>query len=263
MKKRKKYTDEELISELCRFVEEEGFIPNTYILTTKRGYIPYQSYIARYGSLDNALEIAGLPLNQYHSDSNLDGTEVCCYCGKRADEINGFRSWLYDNGFRYCEEHRRGPDYIKGTLDVNSATAQGRIGEILVVKVLNINKEHDCNRISCHYKFDLIHEKYGKIDVKTSKLSIKNMWLFNFKAKKEANTYICIGLSSNRKTVEHVWIVPNEREIKDLKILNIANKHVSLLNNSKWEVDNEPYNIAYHSMSLDSCKMMVDKNKYV
>ena len=263
MKKRKKYTDKELISELHRFVEEEGFIPNTYILTTKRGYIPYQSYIARYGSLDNALEIAGLPLNQYHSDSNLNGTEVCSYCGKRADKIPNFRQWFYENGFRYCEEHKRGPDYKKGTLDVNSTTARGRIGEILVAKVLNIGKEHDCNRISCHYKFDLIHEKYGKIDVKTSKLSIGNAWRFVFRAKKEANSYICIGLSLDRKNVLHVWIIPNKGEIRNLIGLGISNKHVSLLNNNKWEIDAKPYNDALHSMSLDNCKMMVDKSKYV
>ena len=263
MKKRKKYTDEELISELCRFVEEEGFIPNTYILTTKRGYIPYQSYVARYGSLDNALKIAGLPLNQYHNDSNLNGSEVCCCCGKRADEISGFRSWLYDNGFRYCEKHRRGPDYIKGTLDVNSATARGRIGEILIAKVLNIGKEHDCNRISYHYKFDLIHEKYGKIDVKTSCSYNNCYWSFVFKKKQEADTYICIGFSSNRKNVEHVWIVPNVGKIKDLTSFNINCKNASLLNNSKWEVNVRSYNYVYNSMSLDNCKMMVDKSKYV
>jgi hypothetical protein len=259
----KKYTDKELISELCRFVEEEGFIPNTYILTTKRGYIPYQAYIARYGSLDKALIVANLPLNQYHDDSMLDGTEVCCYCGKRADEIFGFRNWLYDNGFRYCEKHRRGPDYIKGTLDVNSATARGRIGEILVVKTLGIGKDHDCNRISCKYKFDLYNEQYGKIDVKTSKFSIKNMWTFNFNKKQDADTYICIGLSSDRKNVLHVWIVPNEGQIKNLTGLGISNKHVSLLNNSKWEVDSKPYDDALHSMSLDNCKIMVDKSNYV
>ena len=195
----------------------------------------------------------------------LDGTETCSYCGRRADEIPNFRQWRLHDYRRYCEQHGANGlrDYVKGNLDINSKVGCGRSGEILVIKTLGIGKEHDCNRISCGHKFDLYHKDYSKIDVKTSLLSnSKNShWKFNLFAKKEVDTYICVGLSFDRNIVEHVWIVPNEGEIRNLNGLVIYNAHVSLSGRSKWEVVVKPYNDMWQTMKLDNCKIMVDKNK--
>ena len=194
--------------------------------------------------------------------AKLDGTKTCAYCGKRADEILYFDCWRYHDGIRYCNKHGNGSHYITGNLDINSSKGLGRAGEILIVKTLNIGKEHDCNRISCGFSFDMYHDEYDKIDVKTRLKQINyNKWQFDFRAKKDAKTYICIGLSSNRSTVEHVWIVPNIDKIKDLTVLTIINTYYSLSTHKHWEVNAKPYNDTWKSMKLDNCKIMIDKSK--
>lgn len=196
--------------------------------------------------------------------SKLDGTETCSYCGKHADEIPNFRSWVYPDGVRHCDKHGHGGlrDYVKGELDINSETGLGRIGEILVTKVLGIGKEHDCNRESCHAEIDMYNKEYGRIDVKTSLLSYNyNRWTFNLTNIKEVKTYICIGLTSDRKFVKHVWIVPNESKIKHIQSLQIYDGYRSLFNKKHWEVDIKPYNDMWQTMKLDNCKIMVDKSK--
>ena len=260
---RRKYTDEELISELHRFYDENGRVPTKLDMTNKNGYPHHNNYINYFKTWNNALETAGYKPNRIQHNPILDGTETCSYCGKRADEILNFKGWCYPNGIRYCRKHGQGSDYVIGNLNINSSVGLGRAGEILVIKTLSIEKENDCNRISCHYKFDLIHEKYGKIDVKTSLLNDNgyNNWQFSFDPEKNPNNYICIGLSSYRKNVKHVWIVPNEDEIKDLQIFGVKNSHRGLLKRKHLEVNSKQYDNMWKTMKLDNCKIMVDKNK--
>lgn len=265
-KYKKSYGKQELIDTLHRFVEENGRIPKAHDMTIKNGYLPHCAYQKCFGTHNNALMEAGLNINQHKP--KLNGTETCVYCNKTADEISNFIGWRYDeNGVRYCNKHGAGyksgkPDYVTGSLDINSNVALGRVGEILVAKVLNIKKENDYNRNSCRAIIDLYNEEYNKIDVKTALLNtIRNRWKFNFNAKKDVDTYICLGFDENRKHVEHVWIVSNEGKIKDLIGLSITNLYYPLLRRKRWEVDAEPYNNAYHSMSLENCRIMIDKNK--
>ena len=259
----KKYSDEFLILELHRFVNQNDRVPTFKDMQGKFGYPSNSSYVRQFGTWNKALEAAGLELNQYQ-DHWQDGTETCSYCGCTIEETS---RWFYVDNKRYCMKHgnsgRGGlPDYATGNLDINSSTGLGRAGEILVVKTLEIGKEHDCNRKSCNYSFDLYNEKYGKIDVKTALFSSKNnRWGFLFRDKEEANTYICIGLSLNRKQVEHVWIVPNEDEIKNLITLNITNSHVGLSNRKHLEINSRLYNEMWQTMKLDNCKIMSDKSK--
>ena len=257
------HTDEELISELHRFHRENNRVPKASEMTRKNGYPSLQAYITHFKTFNNALIRARLKPNRIHHVGTLDGTEICSYCAKRADEIPVFRNWYYDEkGNRFCDKHGRNQDYIKGNLDINSTTGLGRAGEILIVKTLKIGDEHDCNRISCGYKFDLYHNKYKKINVKTSLFNYEyNNWTFGFNAKKVANTYICIGLSSDRSIVEHVWVVPNEGYIRNLSGLKIYNTFDSLYNRKHWEVDAKPYNDIWQTMKLDNCKIMINKNK--
>ena len=256
------YTDEFLISELHRFYIENGRVPTTLDMQGKFGYPSASVYNNRFKPFNNALKIAGFELNKI---GKLDGTETCSYCGKRANEISNFTNWYYHDNIRYCKKHGctwsgGKPDYVKGNLDINSTTGLGRAREVLIVKTLEIGTEYDCNRISCGYHIDMYHKDYGKIDVKTALLSNngRNRWVFILSNKPEIKTFICIGLSSNRSTVEHVWIVPNNNNKKNL---SITNSFSSLYNNNHWEVDSKPYNDIWQTMKLDNCKIMVDKSK--
>lgn len=258
----RRYSDEFLISELIRFERENSRVPKALDMQGKFGYPGASVYQNHFGSHNKALIKAGFKLNKIND--RLDGTETCSYCGKRADEIPNFTNWLYDkNHVRYCFRHgqRGSPDYITGNLDVNTTTGRGRSGEILVLKKLEIGTEFDCSRISRGYKIDMYHKDYGKIDVKTSLLSndYHNRWGFNFYAKKDADTYICVGLSLSCKYVQHVWIVPNEDEIRNKKSLSISDIPYSLSNNEYWEVLSKPYDDVWQEMiinyHLDECKI--------
>jgi len=262
------YTDEKLISELQRFYDENGRVPVQLDMQLKYGYPSFTTYINHFKPFNSALEIIGFEINNKHQTGTLDGTETCSYCGLRADEIIGFEHWHYVNDIRYCKKHgnsgsKGNPDYVKGELDINSSVGRGRVGEILVVKTLGIGKEHDYNRISCGYSFDLYNEEFGRIDVKTSLLSFDNRsrWKFNFQDKSEIKTYICIGLSLDRKFVQHVWIVPNKGKIRNLITFTVYDTYRSLSNRRKWEVDANRYDYKWQTMKLDNCKIMVDKNK--
>ena len=264
---RKAYDEEFLISELQRFYNENKRVPIAEDMNPNYGYPSYKTYQRHFKTWNNALEAAGFEINMKQHVETLDGTEVCSYCGKRADEILGFKTWVYPNGKRYCIKHGNSggkgiPDYVLGNLDINSPKGLGRAGEILVVKVLNIGKEHDCNRESCHAPIDLYHKKYGWLEVKTSLYSYDyTCWHFNFDPEKDIDTYICIGLSSDRKIVEHVWIVPNTDEIRNQISISITNSYYGLNQRKRWEINAKPYNDMWQSMKLDSCKIMVDKNK--
>ena len=191
------------------------------------------------------------------------GLETCCKCGCNREQTLQWYTKGLPKGQVICKNcyKKAQSDYMKGNLNINSSTGRGRSGEILVVKVLNIGKEHDCNRITCGYKVDLIHKEYGKIDVKTVKLIYEyNNWSFKFNAKKEAHTYICIGLNSEGKNVEHVWVVPNKDYIRDLTTLTVYDTHRSLFNRKHYEVDVKPYNNMWKTMKLDNCKIMTNKN---
>jgi len=259
------YTDEFLISELQRFYSENDRIPTSLEMNKKNGYPSYVTYFNHFKTWNKALEIANLPLNQYQNCWQ-DGTETCSYCHKRADEIFNFTNWYYNNGIRYCKKHgERGlRDYVTGNLDINSKVGLGRAGEILVAKTLGIGKEHDCNRISCHSSTDMYNDKYGKIDVKTRLFNLnQDRWNFKLNKKDKCDTYICVGLSSNRKHVVHVLIIPNIIKHNNLKSIGISNSLDSLIKRRHLEVDAKPYNDVWQTMKLNSCKIMVDKNKVI
>jgi len=237
---------QKLIEELQRFYKEEGFVPYSYMMNIKDGYPSAGVYQYYFGSFNNALEIAGLEINKI---GKLDGTERCTNCNKYANEIVGFSNWYYYNNKRHCNKcgHSNGlHDYVKGQLDIHSNVGRGRAGEITVIKALKIGNEFDCNKISCGYFFDMYNEKYGKIDVKTSVLN--SLWTFKFRTKKVANTYICLGMSSDTKQIEHVWNVPNEGKFRDLTTFSISNGNLALRNHEKWEVNTKIYNEAWQEM---------------
>ena len=260
-----KYNKEFLISELKRFYKENGRVPTQKDMSPKNGYPNGTLYRQYFDSYNKALEITKLKPNRIHHVGTLDGTEVCSYCGKRADEIPNFVHWLYPDGIRYCTKHgssnyEKFPAYVIGKLDINSPKGLGRAGEILVVETLGIGNEYDCNRISCGYSFDMYHDEYGKIDVKTGLFNYEyNSWGFPFKAKKEADTYICISLSYSGKYVQHVWVVPNEGKIRDLINFTVYDTQRSLSNREHWEVLSKPYNDVWQEMivnyQIGKCKI--------
>lgn len=256
------YDKEFLISELHRFYDENDRVPMSSDMLAKNGYPAAGAYQSHFGTWNNALEAAGFEINKKRRE--LDGTETCSYCGKRADEIPGFRSWVYPNGIRHCEQHGANgiPDYIKGNLDKNSSRGKATISEQVVKNVLNIEDKHDCNfAYDFNYKIDLYHkDRYKYINVKDSKLHDRegqnHFWYFDLTQKELPDTYVMLGYDEYRKNILHVWItdavddlVFNEKTEKLLKAKTIMNSYKGLKNAKPWEVDPKPYDDMLRLMS--------------
>lgn len=259
------YAKEFLISELHRFVKENDRIPKQVDMQTKSGYPSYAVYQYHFKTWNKVLEIVGFKLNQKHQTGKLDGTETCCYCGKKTNEIPNFINWVYDeNGIRFCHKHgqHEKPYYTKGKLDKSSTTGKAFISQRVVAKALNLDIKNDCNcSIGFNHPYDLYDkDKYKYINVKSSKLNYNvyqsSSWNFSLTQNEIPDTYILVGLDYNEKNILHVWITDplddlvydekNEKPKKHKKIMNI---YESLKKAKPWEVDPKPYNDMLHKMS--------------
>ncbi len=258
------YNKEFLIEELHRFYNENGRVPVGADLTTESGYPTIGTYQYYFKTFNKALEIAELKFNRH--TSILDGTEVCSYCGKRADEIPRFRTWLYPNGKRYCEQHgysgRGGlPDYVKKELNPKCTIGKAIVSQRVVANVLGLDLKDDCNcSISHTYPYDLYHkDKYKYINVKDSKLYYRKKqnpyWRFNLTQAIIPKTYICLGYDNDRKNILHVWISDRlsdlvlDEELEYKQFLTITNKQKGLKKAEPWEIDAKPYDDMLHLMS--------------
>lgn len=274
----RKYTKDELISELQRFHRENGRVPKIKDIQTKFGYPDFNNYRNHFGSWNNALKAAGLKINKIQS--SLDRTETCLYCGKRADEIPGFVHWVYPNGKRFCHQHGQNSDYVTKNLDPKSTNGKAFVSQRIVANVLSLELKDDCNcSISHTYPYDLYNKnRYNYINVKDSKLHHRQnqstYWEFNLNQKMIPDTYVMLGYDKDRKNILRVWItdaiddlVFNDKIGKLLKWKTISNSYESLKEAEPWEVDPKPYDDMLRLMSrkrketngkecvLDSCNL--------
>ena len=219
----------------------------------KFGYPSYRAYYEHFGSFNNALIVARLKINVFKH--RLDGTETCSYCGRRADEIPNFRSWIYHNDTRYCRQHGQHgiPDYVIGNLNKKSSTGKAFVSQRIVAKVLGLQLKNDCNcSVNFEHPFDLYDkDRYDMINVKDSMLLNDNAWHFNLNQKETSDTYILVGFDENRKNILHVWITdPLDDLTYQRKSIGITNNIDNGLTRAKpWEVDPKPYNDMLHRMS--------------
>ena len=250
---RKAYTKKFLISELHRFVEENGRNPRQIDIQCKFGYPSYVSYQNHFGTWNNALIKAGLEINKIN-DTTQNGTEVCDNCGTLKTS-----QWYYKDGWMLCPSCYNNPDYKNGNLDYNSTVGFAFLSQRVAAKTLGLDLEYDCN-CSQGFKapYDLYDEKLGYINIKASVLLLNNIWKFGFKNEHIPDTYILLGFAGDKSDILHVWITdPLDDLTYEKKTITITDDIFSGLKRAKpWEVDVEPYNDAYHNMSLENCSVL-------
>lgn len=149
--------------------------------------------------------------------------------------------------------------------DPNNNAGFAFISQRVVARVLNLDDKYDCNS---SIKFDSAYDLYDKnsynnIDVKFTILNKKNYWQFNLKNKEIPDIYILLGFSPDKSDILHVWFVKYLDELlfnssinKVKTVISITNSERGLKRAAPWEVDVEPYNNAYYSMSLDNCSVL-------
>lgn len=245
------YDDGFLISELNRFYDEKGRIPVKIDMNKENGFPSYHTYRIRFGSLNNALVIAGLYIDNTHF--KITGNEICEICNRTETT-----RWHHINKSKkvVCNLCFNKPDYLNKNLDKNSNEGKSFVSELVVRKVLNISLKDDCNlQYGRGYPYDLYDRSgYFYINVKDSTLHTyvsNSYWQFTFKNKKIPNTYVLVGFDEDRKNILHVWITDAFSDIVfRKKSLSITNDINSGLKRAKpWEVNAKPYNDILHKMS--------------
>ena len=255
------YTKKFLISELQRFVSENSRNPRAIDMQSKFGYPGYDSYIRLFGSWNKALIEARLEVNQVRY--KLDGTETCDNCGKNKPEN---QHWNYKNEQRLCYTcYQTLNNHKNGKLDPNSEVGFAFMSQRVVAETLGLDLKYDCNcSIGFNAPYDLYDEKLGSINVKTRVLKYNKYWNFGLSNKYIPDIYIMLGFSSDKSDILHVWITEPEddltfdnKKFKYKQSISITNDiNSGLKRAAPWEVDVEPYNDAYHNMSLENCKVL-------
>lgn len=253
------YNKEFLISELQRFVEENGRNPRQIDIQIKFGYPAAGNYRNYFGSWNNALLEAGFNINRKRD--RLNGTEICDNCGQLKEN-----QWYYKDNQRLCKSCycNSKTDYMNKSLDPNSETGFAFVSQRVVAETLGLDLKYDCNcSIGFGSEYDLLDKTYKYINVKAAILQKDNAWHFNLKNKYTPDTYIMLGFANDKSNILYVWITEPEDDLtfdeKNCKIkqgISITNSERGLKRAKSWEVDVEPYNYAYHNMSLKNCSVL-------
>lgn len=169
------------------------------------------------------------------------------------------KKWYYTN----IEKKRKSVrDYyairrynFNGILNPESKVGMGVITEHVVYEVLK-----DCEKCNISGAFnsnsDLISDKYGNINVKSSKLYEKGKytsWQFNKHIVEFIpNYYICLGFNENKTSITKVWIIPGNENIIAKTGIYISKCDKGLMRFLKYEVDPTPYNEVYQNLNIYS-----------
>lgn len=241
-----KYSDEFLIAEINRFVKENNRSPTMGDFGKKTGYPHTDTYITRFGSWNDSLRLANVPLNcvKYNITNR-----ICNICN-----TSNSKTWRFLDDKLVCHKCYRARNLIQGTLSPTSTAGKGLLSEYIVSMVLD-----DCIKcntdIVFNYKYDLISKKYGTINVKASKLGkskSKNSYHWHFVIRdcsEIPDHYIFLALDADWTEIQHVWIIPSkEKLVKKTCTLTLG----KLKKASKFEVDNEQYNKVYQELDIYS-----------
>lgn len=245
-----KFDESFLIDILQVFYEEYGRSPASYELRYFNRSLSIHAFSKVFGSWNNALKEAGVPINNNYS--YYDGTETCSNCG---GERLG-KSWQYKNDKRLCQSCYDGSKYKYGELEPKSKLGIHFVSKILVLKYFNA--ETNCKR---NEKFDFsnilnIEDKNYRIN--TSKYSKShNFWNFKFISNKSIDNYMFIAFSENHEDIEHVWMFPkNAERIINKKNISITKSNYSIEKIKEYELDSEKFNDIYHSLKLEKCSIL-------
>jgi hypothetical protein len=184
----------------------------------------------------------------------------CCICGKI--ESSNWHKCLCDKveckgyicGACYVRDYN---EFIKsnrlsrtGNVAVGSSQYMTIVSQAVVAKYLNI-EDLNIKMDNFEWYIDMENDVYGKIDVKSGRLTIVNIydaWEFGINRKIDSHVYFCIGFSRDLKVIDVVYIIPNEGWICNLEMITIHKYPTRGSKYDQFKVDNKPYNDIYQEL---------------
>lgn len=227
------------------------------------------------GSSETRIQSNGGPIwvEDKNAKGEFTGYYICYVCGHEIDKIchkcgtgqilksmrmikyydsNGL--WTGDYICPSCH-NKYNKSYRNRNIILTIKEGGGSVMEVVIATVLEIQT---CSIYAGDKKlpFNLIHDYYGIIGVKTSKLE-ENKFYFNINDYVPADTYYLIGLDEKLKNIEAVYVVSTEERANSTGRLKEG--RLSITKNSKkykkFEIDKEPYNRVYqYLMSIEEIK---------
>lgn len=141
--------------------------------------------------------------------------------------------------------------HLSGVLDPKSKVGKGTFIEYVVLVTLG-----DCTKESFNYRYDLTSERLGKLNVKSSSLhkgNVNTSWQFKkISTSYDPDYYVCVGLDTEFKTIQKVWIIPGNAKIVKSYGITITNSTEGRKKALKYEVDPSPYNDVYKNLDMTS-----------
>lgn len=137
-----------------------------------------------------------------------------------------------------------------GGIIVGSCQYLAIISQAVVAKYLKID-DLNIKMNNFEWFIDMEDEKYGKIDVKSGRLTISRIyevWEFGTKRKIDCHFYFCIGFSRDLKVIDAVYLIPNEGWICSLDTIMIRKYPTRVSKYDQFRVDQESYNDIYQKL---------------
>lgn len=174
--------------------------------------------------------------------------KVCYECGSEqiTESVRMFRHYNRDiwTGKYICQDcyGKNNIDYKNRNIILKIGEGGGSLLDLVVSKVLDV-PTYSIYIADKRLPFGIIHEDYGIVGIKTSKLRY-NCWYFNINDYISADTYFLIGLDNKLKNINTIHVVPTEERKNSGRF--------SIYENSKkyWalKIDHEPYNNIYKDL---------------
>lgn len=144
---------------------------------------------------------------------------------------------------------------FNGLLDPWSSVGKAVISEHIVYTVLGDCIK--CNTITnFNQPYDLISNKYGTINVKSSGLyKINNYdryrWQFSIKENQAIpDYYICVGFDSTHRYITNVWMIPGTSDVVGTYCIYIINSVIGLNRVKQFAIDSKQYDNIYQSFDI-------------
>lgn len=140
-------------------------------------------------------------------------------------------------------------------LSKNSTSGKGFIGEQIWCKVRGVK--------NCNIELDNFHTpkdhspdpEYGIVNTKTSKYNEKYRYWSGFDIENdECDNFVLFCMNKEWTNIERTYIIP-KKVVGNRTRITISKNTVNSWY-SKYQIDEKPYNEAYHSMNLKDCPVL-------